>query len=75
MPPLDNTPAQPDVDPQTASLDRATAVYQGMRDRGMDHPTSLGWAANAMVESAANPSGPRSSTGAAGTFQWLGPRL
>ena len=74
--PLDDTQAPlPDVDQETAARDRAKAVYQGMRDRGMDHPTALGWAANAMVESGARPDGPRSSSGAAGTFQLVGPRL
>jgi N12 class adenine-specific DNA methylase len=76
--PLDDSsggyaPIQPD--PQTAARDRAAAVYYGMRERGYDHPTALGWAANAVVESNADPGGPRSPTGAAGTFQWVGPRL
>ena len=70
-----NYPQGPEIDAETAARDRARAVYQGMLDRGYDHATSLGWAANAMVESNADPSGPRSSSGAAGTFQWVGPRL
>lgn len=62
-------------DSETARRDRATAVYQGLRDRGMDHPTAIGLAANADVESESNPYSQRSTSGAAGTFQWVGPRL
>ena len=74
--PLDDTyaPVLPDVDPQVAVRDRATAVYLGMRDRGMDHPTALGWAANAIVESGGDTAAVNPQSGAAGTFQWLGPR-
>jgi hypothetical protein len=55
--------------------DRANAVYSGLLDRGMKPATALGYAANAVVETGANPESERSSSGAAGTFQWVGPRL
>ena len=58
-----------------ATVDRAMAIYQGRRDRGDDSATALGWAANGVLESKGTPYTPRSSTGAAGTFQWLGDRL
>lgn len=53
---------------------RALAVYNGMRDRGHDIPLSLGFAANATVESKAKSSAVNSDSGAAGMFQWLGSR-
>lgn len=55
--------------------DRAILIYQDRLSRGDSPSQAIGVAANAVVESKADPYSARSSTGAAGTFQWLGSRL
>lgn len=55
---------------------RAHAVYTGLVQRGMDPSTALGFAANAVQESRANPATNPGDMGAShGLMQWRGDRL
>lgn len=60
----------------SATIDRAHAVYQGLVDRGMDPSTAVGFAANAVQESRADPTTGAGDMGAShGLLQWRGDRL
>lgn len=62
------------VDP--ATLARAHQVYTGLVQRGMDPASAIGFAANAVQESAANPQTGAGDAGAShGLLQWRGDRL
>lgn len=66
----------PASDIEVPAQQRARAVYDGMIKRGADHATAAAWAANALHESAANPStGPGDQGASQGLFMWNGPRL
>ena len=55
----------------TGTVGRAKLVYDGLVARGMDHNTALGFAANAVQESRADPHSPPGDGGAAhGLFMW-----
>jgi hypothetical protein len=62
------------LDPATVS--RAHQVYLGLVDRGMDPTTAIGFAANAVQESRADPGTNPGDMGAShGLLQWRGDRL
>lgn len=62
------------LDPTT--IDRAHQVYLGLVDRGMDPTTAIGFAANAVQESNANPATKAGDMGAAhGLMMWRDARL
>jgi tail lysozyme len=68
-----NLPGSP-LDP--ATIARAHDVYQGLLERGMDPDTALGFTANAVQESSANPGVRPGDAGAAhGLLQWRDDRL
>ena len=58
-----------------ATVGRAHDVYQGLVARGLDPATAIGFAANAVLESRANPATGAGDMGAShGLMQWRGPR-
>jgi hypothetical protein len=68
--------AAPASDIEVPAQQRARLVYDGMIKRGADPATAAAWAANALHESAANPStGPGDGGASQGLFMWNGPRL
>lgn len=81
--PLDfsDVPAARDTEAYGNALDagtqsRAMAAYNGLVQRGMDPETALGYAANFVQESRANPGTGRGDNGASsGIAMWNGPRL
>lgn len=59
-----------------STVDRAHQVYQGLVARGMDPTTAIGFAANAVQESRANPLTNPGDMGAShGLLQWRADRL
>jgi hypothetical protein len=59
-----------------ATAGRAKQVYDGLIKRGMDPSTAIGFAANAVGESGANPQSKPGDQGAShGAFMWRGDRL
>lgn len=59
-----------------ATIDRAHQVYLGLVDRGMDPSTAIGFAANAVQESRADPNTKPGDMGASqGLMQWRDDRL
>lgn len=58
------------------TIGRAHEVYRGLTERGMDPATAIGFAANAVQESRANPNTNPGDMGAShGLLQWRGDRL
>ena len=58
------------------TMGRAQAVYKGLLTRGMDPATALGFAANAVQESGADPATRAGDQGGAhGLMQWRGDRF
>lgn len=82
--PLMSTPAPEVAKPMgdmgkpldSSVVGRAHQVYQGLVARGMDPITAVGFAANAVQESGANPNVGAGDSGAShGLMQWRGDRL